>query len=811
MPNTPFQTMFDLLGTVENDVIIKVESHPLSSDSAAVPKINGLEGDDIIVATDLSDLAAGDMVGDEWIFENGEWTYNRDDVIVSDYGADTSFNDTITTGAGNDVLLGNGGDDMLNAGGGNDRINAGLGNDIAFGGYGDDILNLEDGDDVAEGGYGDDIVNGGAGNDVIYGDVKGDNLLAGSDDNASTFEDLANTGYWTMADTSGQVTISQSAETIAGETYTISFDLAANLAGGRSTGTVEVIWNGEVVDTVQATSGAYETFEVDVISAGSEGELSFNVLDDTATGQYNFDGAIISYDLEMAVGGDEVTVQAFAPGQANLYQVIDGQLNVFDVNSNDYKAAGDQPDFKINSIGFNVEDDLIYGVAKSGGTDSLGNVVATSDIVMVDAAGDTYRIGEGFYGDYVGDFDDSGNLWTFHSGLNRLSVVDVDAWDADGNPEISHYKFPANLFSDRTYDMAFNAEDGKFYAVVSPGRNGEPGKVVAIDVSTIADGGMPTFAETAITGTLYGDTMEPGLAKGAYGAVFLDGEGNLYFGLNNGDHDLDSSTSSNGAIFKVNVDWEAGQAYAEFMSQAPATGSNDGAVDPRSSDAFSEIDADAAVLIQAPTLTLVNSGNDDLRGGTGDDEIYGNGGDDKINGGEGDDVLFGDQGNDHMNGGKGNDTASGGAGDDKMLGGAGNDKLLGDDGTDYLHGGHGNDNLSGGKGTDKMVGGTGSDVINSGQGNDNLWGGNWSGDNAADTFVFSSGTGKDYVHDFETDVDLINLSHFRTDMDAVKGATTDLGWATVIDLQQLDGGQDGDKIVLLSVDANELTFDSFVF
>jgi len=149
--------MFDLLGTVENDVIIKVESHPLSSDSAAVPKINGLEGDDIIVATDLSDLAAGDMVGDEWIFENGEWTYNRDDVIVSDYGADTSFNDTITTGAGNDVLLGNGGDDMLNAGGGNDRINAGLGNDIAFGGYGDDILNLEDGDDVAEGGYGDDM------------------------------------------------------------------------------------------------------------------------------------------------------------------------------------------------------------------------------------------------------------------------------------------------------------------------------------------------------------------------------------------------------------------------------------------------------------------------------------------------------------------------------------------------------------------------------------------------------------------------------------------------------------------------------
>ncbi len=811
MPNNINQSFFDIIGTVEDDVISNVENHPLSSGPAEAPKINGREGDDVIVATVANDLAAGDMVGNEWAYENGEWVYNRADVIVSDYGANVSFDDTITTGAGNDVLLGNGGSDTLNAGAGNDRINAGHGNDIAFGGNGDDILNLEDGNDVAEGGYGDDIVNGGVGDDIIYGDIKGDNLLAGCDVKASTFEDLAETGHWTMADTHGQSMISQSAETVAGETYTISFDLAANLAGGRSTGTVEVIWNGEVIGTVQATSGAYETFEIDVVSTGDEGELSFNVLDGVSAVQYNFEGPIISYDVDMAIGGDLATVQAFAPGQANLYQVIDGHLNVFDVNAKDYVTVGDQPDFKINSIGFNVEDDLIYGVAKSAGVDSLGNSVSTSDIVMVDAAGDTYRIGEGFYGDYVGDFDDSSNLWTFHSSLNRLSVVDVDALDANGNPEISHYKFPANLFSDRTYDIAFNAEDGKFYAVVAPRQNGGAGKVVAIDVSTIADGGMPTFTEIAITGTLYDGTMEPGLAKGAYGAVFLDGEGNLYFGLNNGDHDLNASTGSDGAIFKVNVDWEAGQAYAEFMSEAPATGSNDGAVDPRSTDAFSEIDADAAVLIQDPKLTLVDGGNDDLRGGIGNDEIHGNGGNDEINGGVGDDILFGDQGDDTVNGGAGDDTVSGGTGDDKMLGGAGNDTMLGDDGTDYLHGGDGDDTLSGGEGTDKMVGGSGSDIIDGGQGNDNLWGGNWSGDDTTDTFVFSSGTGKDYVHDFETDVDLIDLSHFGTNLNAVNGVTTDLGWATAIDLQRLDGGQDGDRIVLLSVDANDLTFDSFVF
>jgi Ca2+-binding RTX toxin-like protein len=815
MTNSINSDVFHFFGTNENDALVdgltNVEGNRLTEASENVVKANGLEGDDTITTTLANDLAAGDMVGDEWSYVNGVWTYDASAVVVSSYGRDKSYDDVITTGQGNDVLLGNGGNDQLFAGYGNDIVNAGTGHDIAFGGYGDDIINLEDGNDYVEGGFGDDIVNAGDGDDVVYGDVKADNLLAEIASGASTFDDLSETGTWTMDDTFGESTISQSVNTVAGETYTIGFGLAANLAGGHSTGLVEVMWNGVVVDTVEANSGAYEKFEIDVVSTGTEGVLSFNALDPEPNEQYNFDGPIISYDKEMVIGGENVSVEAFAPGQANLYQVIDGQLNVFNVQTNEYIAVGEQPDFKINAVGFNVEDDLIYGVAKSSGTDSLGNTVNTTDIVMIDAEGSTFRIGEGYYGDYVGDFDNSGNLWTFHSALNRVSVVDVDQLDANGNPAIEHYKFPASMFDDRTYDLAFNAEDGNFYAVVSPDSNGQAGKVVKIDMSTVKDGGAPTFAEVSITGTLYGDTMELGMAKGAYGAVFLDGEGNLYFGLNNGDHDLDGSTDVDGAIFKVNVDWENGQAYAEFMAEAPATGSNDGAVDPRSSDTFSEIDADAAVLIQEPTLTLVDGGNDILRGGAGDDEMHGNNGNDDLNGGTGDDFLFGDQGNDNISGGAGNDWAAGGTGDDKLRGESGNDELFGNDGKDYMNGGSGDDQLSGGNGVDKIVGGVGSDVINGGAGNDNLWGGNWSGDATDDTFVFESGTGKDYVHDYETGVDMIDLSSFDTSLAEVQGATTDLGWATVIDLQQLDGGQAGDKIVLKSVEADDLSYTDFIF
>ncbi|NWG26850.1 MAG: cadherin-like domain-containing protein [Pseudorhodoplanes sp.] len=57
----------------------------------------------------------------------------------------------------------------------------------------------------------------------------------------------------------------------------------------------------------------------------------------------------------------------------------------------------------------------------------------------------------------------------------------------------------------------------------------------------------------------------------------------------------------------------------------------------------------------------------------------------------------------------GNDTLAGGAGRDRLLGGDGNDKLFGLDGADMLLGGAGNDELDGGSGIDVLAGGAGND------------------------------------------------------------------------------------------------------
>ncbi|MBO9409557.1 calcium-binding protein [Shimia sp. R9_1] len=800
--NEPQTPVNQVIGTTGDDTL---------TTGAGVDKINGHAGDDTITSGAGNDLAAGDMVGNEWIFVDGRWVYNPDAIVSNGDAANRSYNDVISTGAGDDVVLGNGGEDLLSSGAGDDTVNAGTGNDTVDGGTGDDLLNLEDGHDVAVGGMGADTVNAGAGHDLVFGDLQNNNLLSGSGGGAATLSQMAAQSGWSLSEADGETALSQSVQTEAGETYTVSFELAANLAGGAACGKVEVLWNGEVIGTVETTSGVFETHSFEVSGTGEAGGLTLREVAPPETdSEIIFVGPVPYYLKEVTVGADTTHVAAFAPGQSKLFQMIDGQLNVFDPETEQYELAGHPTGLRINAIGFNTEDDLIYGIAKANGTDALGNPVSIRDLVMVDAEGYAYRVGETPVADYVGDFDDEGNLWTFQTSLNRVTKIDVDTLDANGNPQAINYDLPDGLFRGRSYDVAYNAQDGAFYAVESPGRNGEPGAVHRIDVSDVPNGGSPAISSVPITATLYDDGMSSGMPKGAYGAVFMDGEGNLYFGLNRGDHDLDGSTAAEGGIYRVEVDWAAGTAYSEFMAEAQSTGSNDGAVDPRAPDPFAPVDTDSTILLRNPQLLSDQGGNDDLRGGEGDDTLHGGGGDDTLYGGADDDALHGDTGSDRIMAGTGDDFASGGAGNDNLTMGEGADTAEGGAGRDYIHGQSGNDSLSGDGGDDKLVGGAGADTISGGSGNDHLWGGNWWKDGDADTFVASAGDGRDMIHDFEVDHDVIDLSSYDISYDDLRAHIQDQGWATVIDLSALTGGESNDRLILKSVDPDDLDETNFL-
>ncbi len=202
-------------------------------------------------------------------------------------------------------------------------------------------------------------------------------------------------------------------------------------------------------------------------------------------------------------------------------------------------------------------------------------------------------------------------------------------------------------------------------------------------------------------------------------------------------------------------------------------------------------------------------GRDLLDGGAGDDVLTGFAADDVINGGAGADQLFGVAGEDLLVGGDGADRLYGGKGDDALAGGAGADVLLG---------GEGFDTLSGGLGRDRLKGQIGADLLEGGAGDDKLIGGG-----GADTFLFlggpldgesaAAGRERDVIVDFQTELDIIDLTRFETDGDVFTQA--DLA-QTLASAQDSAGGAildlDADhRVVLRGVSVEDLSEDYFLF
>lgn len=686
---------------------------------------------------------------------------------------------------------------------------------------------------------GDDTLTGSAGNDVIHGDHAQENLLAGTS-GASGFQDYADTGNWTITELAGgHQSMSQSLSLAQDGVYRLSFDLAANFSAGLTNASIEVLVDGVVVGTFSSESGAFSTFETTFSAQSDAPEITIRSVQGESQGPViDTSGPAFHYDKEVEIGGQTVTVSAFADGQSNLYQVLNGTLHVFDVETQTYEIAGVAGTVNVNSMGYNAEDDLLYAIAVGNGVDSLGNAVQRSDLIMLDAEGRSYRVGETPYRSWTGDFDDQGNLWSFESSMDRIAVIDVDQFDAQGNPEVTVHKLPSSLVQHRVYDVAYDATSQKFFGVARPPGEGQNTILLVVDISN----GDPEFSTIPVTSTVIDGQTLAGAPAMTFGAAIVDADGTLYVGGNSGDHDMNNSTGSSGGIYQVNIDPDTGEAALHLITNAPRSYSNDGAADPTAESPFADVDLSSSVLLRDLELVATtegeltyddhlfgNAGHDTMNGGIGTDsliggssgdELSGDDGDDYLHGGAGpnyessiisvydsaglrydqfgnllpedDDVLLGGLGDDTLHGSAGHDTLDGGAAQDALYGGSGSDVLYGNGGDDLLSGGGQNDVLNGGAGTDTLEGGSGDDQLNGGEGTDILRGGSGndqlSGDAGADTL--EGGSGNDILNG-GSDVDsLIGGSGDDTlngneGADILRGGTGD---------DHLNGGEGSDDL-----------------
>lgn len=662
-----------------------------------------------------------------------------------------------------------------------------------------DTLDGQNTADMVLGLSGNDTINSGGGDDVVYGDFTNENLLTGTDD-ASSFAQYGDTGAWTVqAESGGHTSMTQEIDTQAGESYAISFDLAANYGAQSVSGAVEVLWNDVVIDSFDTNSATFSSHDINFEGTGGVGELTFRSIDsqDTSGPVVNTDGPIF-YTLEnKEIGGQTVEVKAFAEGQTGIYQVINGTLQVFDPVDSTYTVAGSAATVTVNAIGFNVQDNMIYGLAVGNGVDSLGNSVSSTDLVMLDAAGDSYKIGSTPYRSWTGDFDADGNLWAFQSSMDSLTMIDVDNVDANGDVATKTFKFPKDMITDQLWDVAYDATSQSFMGVTRPSSEGANSTMYVIDVSAVATGGEPTFETRDVTGTLIDGVMQDGVPAITFGAAIQDASGNFYVAGNSGDHDMNDATASAGGIYRVVTDEATGTAHLELVATSPRSRSNDGTSDPRAGDPFEAVDVSASVLIRDLTVNVApnadgtyddavqnGSGADQSDGGLGEDTIAGQSGNDTLVGGSGDDALyggnsdqstpsanytydadgnrydeygnllseendelFGGEGNDYIHGGSGHDILDGGTGNDELNGGSGNDQLSGGEGNDVLSAGSENDVASGGAGDDQLIGGSGDDALSGDDGVDDLAGGTGADtlDGGAGDDVLNGGIGDDLL------------------------------------------------------------------
>lgn len=281
------------------------------------------------VVADTGDMAADRIAGDFKSAVDG--TAGNDSIGA---GFSDAQGDAVTTGA-----------DFVLAGGGNDTVDAGTGNDTIFGGAGNDSLSGGDGNDSLSGGDGGDTLLGGAGNDRILGgqiSATGPNLIVNG-----SFEDT--TGMWSTAfgrsgpsapgwtttdgfgielhaDGRGGVVASDGTywldlESDAGqygrigqnvgglgngELYLLRFDAADFVSADDGTANdngIRVIWNGQVVATIDPPEIGMQTFEFLVVGGTGNGS---NRLEFQGTGANDAIGASVdNVQMYATTGGSD--------------------------------------------------------------------------------------------------------------------------------------------------------------------------------------------------------------------------------------------------------------------------------------------------------------------------------------------------------------------------------------------------------------------------------------------------------------------------------------------------------------------------
>lgn len=247
---------------------------------------------------------------------------------------------------------------------------------------------------------------------------------------------------------------------------------------------------------------------------------------------------------------------------------FDTVLNILDRSQDMLRLVeqGSRPNVRYNAMGFNVQDNFIYGIdpdqalaqtvyriGRTGGAESLGQPVGLPTV----ANGGRF---------FAGDFDGVGNYYIYSGSLGEIYTLDVTTTP----PTVVGTPISVSSGPDVDYaDLAFNPVDNRLY-----GFNTNTRELTAINLGNGQTDVIQTvtITEDPITGELgIIPTTIPG--DEPFGATFFDAFGNL-FAYENGD----PNTGEQGTLYLIDVTASSPRrGEFTFLANAEPVLRNDGA------------------------------------------------------------------------------------------------------------------------------------------------------------------------------------------------------------------------------------------
>jgi len=266
-----------------------------------------------------------------------------------------------------------------------------------------------------------------------------------------------------------------------------------------------------------------------------------------------------------------------------FFQMIDEEFKVLDVSTGTYTTVG-AAGGAINAIGYNVEDDFMYGIVDNQvpGTNPLGGLMrikqdGTTELVanILNSDGDALN-------SVAGDFNLAGNLYVRVLGgqsgdtpgtHQQRNLFEIDVSEASGTVMATEISFGGDDFRNLTIaDIVFIADH--FYAIA-----GETNQLAVWDMNNLSTSlvnvsGWSYGATSAGSGTLpTGQT---------FGAGWTDADGKLYLS-NNG-----TAGTVQAAIWEIQG-FDTATPTAVWVTDSENTQRNDGGSCPTAINPFVDL------------------------------------------------------------------------------------------------------------------------------------------------------------------------------------------------------------------------------